>query len=246
MFKDKVVIVTGGTKGIGKEISKKFLTENAIVIINYSADDETANKTFDELQSISKKIELIKADISISNEAIRMVKNVEKKWGNVDILVNNAGINNDKLFLSATNKDMYRIMNVNFWGVINCSQAVLKGMIRKGEGNIVNISSLSAIDGRMGQSIYASSKAAVIAFTRVLAKEVGRWNIRVNALVPGIVESNMTADMLNKNKDVELNSIPLQRFGQAKDVAGVVAFVCSEEAGYITGSQIVIDGGSSL
>lgn len=246
MFKDKIVIVTGGTKGIGKEISKRFLLENANVIINYSTDDETANKTYYELQSISKKIELIKADISLSDEAERMVKIVEKKWGNVDILVNNAGINNDKLFLSSTNKDMHRIMDVNFWGVINCSHAVLKGMIRKGEGNIVNIASLSAIDGRMGQSIYASSKAAVIAFTKVLAKEIGRWNVRVNSLVPGIVESNMTANMLNKNKDVELNSIPLQRFGQAKDVASVVAFICSEEAGYITGSQIVIDGGSSL
>lgn len=246
MFKDKVVIVTGGTKGIGKEISKRFLSENANVIINYSTDDETANKTYYELQSISKKIELIKADISLLDEAKRMVKIVEKNWGNVDILVNNAGINNDKLFLSTTNKDMHRIMDVNFWGVVNCSHAVLKGMIRKGEGNIVNISSLSAIDGRMGQSIYASSKAAVIAFTKVLAKEIGRWNVRVNSLVPGIVESNMTADILNKNKGVELNSIPLQRFGQAKDVASVVAFICSEEAGYITGSQIVIDGGSSL
>jgi len=242
-FKDKRVIVTGGTKGLGKAIALSFALEGAWVGINYSSDDESGSRTEVELKGLATKSLLLKADVSIGSDVEMMIGRVLDEWEYVDILVNNAGIIRDKLLMFLDEKDWDRVVEVNLKGTYLCSRAIIKTMIARRFGRIINITSPSALTGRAGQTNYSASKGGIISFTKSLSKEMARLGITVNAVCPGIVSTPMIEDLDQETKSNLLNMIPMGRFGEPEDIAWAVLFLASEKAGYITGQVLAADGG---
>ncbi|TET95644.1 MAG: glucose 1-dehydrogenase [Desulfobacteraceae bacterium] len=242
-FKDKRVIVTGGTKGLGKAIALSFALEGAWVGVNYSSDDESGSRTEVELKGLATKSLLLKADVSIGSDVEMMIGRVLDEWEYVDILVNNAGIIRDKLLMFLDEKDWDRVVEVNLKGTYLCSRAIIKTMIARRFGRIINITSPSALTGRAGQTNYSASKGGIISFTKSLSKEMARLGITVNAVCPGIVSTPMIEDLDQETKSNLLNMIPMGRFGEPEDIAWAVLFLASEKAGYITGQVLAADGG---
>lgn len=240
---ERVVIVTGGSKGIGSAISRSFVNEGDIVVINYSSSKENAESLQAELSGSKGRILLEKADISQYSEAKRMVESVIEKCGKIDVLINNAGITRDGFLMLMSEKDWQDVINVNLTGMFNCSKAVCEHMIGQKSGVIINMASLSGIVGLPGQTNYSASKGGVIAFTKSLAKELASFGIRVNAVAPGVICTEMTNSMTPEAKDQFLKNIPLKRFGEPQEVASVIKFLSSEEASYVTGETISISGG---
>jgi 3-oxoacyl-[acyl-carrier protein] reductase len=242
-FKDKRVIVTGGTRGLGKAIALSFAREGAWVGINYSSDDKSASRTEAELEGLATKSLLLKADVSSRSDVEKAIGSVLDQWEYVDILVNNAGIIRDKLLMFLDEEDWDRVLEVNLKGTYLWSRAIIKTMIARRFGRIINITSPSAITGRAGQTNYAASKGGIISFTKSLSKEMARLGITVNAVCPGIISTPMTEDLDQETKRNFLNMIPMGRFGEPEDVAWAVLFLASEKAGYITGQVLAADGG---
>lgn len=242
-FKDKRVIVTGATKGLGRAIARSFANEGAWVAANYSSDDQSAASTESELTHLTPEFMLLKADVTSKSGVEKMVKNVLKKWEYVDILVNNAGIIRDKLLMFLDEDDWDRVINVNLKGTYLCSRAILKTMISRKFGRIINITSPSALKGRAGQTNYSASKGGIISFTKSLSKEMARLGITVNAVCPGFISTPMT-DGLDQDIKCDLSSrIPMGRLGEPEDVASAVLFLAAEKSGYITGQVLAVDGG---
>jgi len=237
------VIVTGGTKGLGKAIALSFALEGAWVGVNYSSDDESGSRTEVELKGLATKSLLLKADVSIGSDVEMMIGRVLDEWEYVDILVNNAGIIRDKLLMFLDEKDWDRVVEVNLKGTYLCSRAIIKTMIARRFGRIINITSPSALTGRAGQTNYSASKGGIISFTKSLSKEMARLGITVNAVCPGIVSTPMIEDLDQETKSNLLNMIPMGRFGEPEDIAWAVLFLASEKAGYITGQVLAADGG---
>ena len=237
------MIVTGGTKGLGKAIALAFAREGAWVGVNYSSDDKSASRTEAELEGLSTKSLLLKADVSIRADVEKMIGSVLDQWEYVDILVNNAGIIRDKLLMFLNEKDWDRVVEVNLKGTYLCSRAIIKPMIARRFGRIINITSPSALTGRAGQTNYSASKGGIISFTKSLSKEMARLGITVNAVCPGIVSTPMIEDLDQETKSNLLNMIPMGRFGEPEDIAWAVLFLASEKAGYITGQVLAADGG---
>ena len=237
------MIVTGGTKGLGKAIALSFALEGAWVGINYSSDDESGSRTEVELKGLATKSLLLKADVSIGSDVEMMIGRVLDEWEYVDILVNNAGIIRDKLLMFLDEKDWDRVVEVNLKGTYLCSRAIIKTMIARRFGRIINITSPSALTGRAGQTNYSASKGGIISFTKSLSKEMARLGITVNAVCPGIVSTPMIEDLDQETKSNLLNMIPMGRFGEPEDIAWAVLFLASEKAGYITGQVLAADGG---
>jgi len=237
------VIVTGGTKGLGKAIALSFALEGAWVGVNYSSDDESGSRTEAELKGLATKSLLLKADVSIGSDVEMMIGRVLDEWEYVDILVNNAGIIRDKLLMFLDEKDWDRVVEVNLKGTYLCSRAIIKTMIARRFGRIINITSPSALTGRAGQTNYSASKGGIISFTKSLSKEMARLGITVNAVCPGIVSTPMIEDLDQETKSNLLNMIPMGRFGEPEDIAWAVLFLASEKAGYITGQVLAADGG---
>lgn len=242
-FEGKVAIVTGGSRGIGKEVAKKLADLGANLAINYTSKEEEALKTKSEIEALGVKCIALKCDVSKSNEVNEMVDSIIKEFGKIDILVNNAGITKDGLLMRMNEEDFDRVIDINLKGVFNCTKAVTKSMMKKRFGKIINISSVVGVIGNPGQANYCASKAGVIGFTKSVARELASRNINVNAIAPGFIETDMTKVLGDNLKQSMLLNIPKNTFGKPEDIANVVAFLASDMAGYITGQVINVDGG---
>lgn len=242
---DKVCLVTGGSRGIGRSICLELARSGADVIVNYSSDEKAAAQVVNEIELLGKKAKMYKADVSSFDQVVNMVDDVYNEFGKIDILVNNAGVAKDALILRMTEKDWDKVLDVNLKGVFNTSKACAKYMVKQKEGKIINISSIVGMYGNAGQVNYAAAKAGIIGFTKSLAKELGSRGITVNAVAPGFIKTDMTFSLLEKDADIGKN-IPLKRVGMPEDVANVVAFLASKKADYITGQVIAVDGGLTL
>ncbi|GAQ26296.1 MULTISPECIES: 3-oxoacyl-[acyl-carrier-protein] reductase [Tepidanaerobacter] len=242
----KVCLVTGGSKGIGRSICIEFAKNGADIALNYSSDEKAAVQTAEEIRKLGAKVETFKTDVSDFQQVEKMVKDIYDKFGRIDILVNNAGITKDALLLRMTEKEWDKVIDVNLKGVFNTSKACVRYMLKQKQGGrIINISSIVGIYGNAGQTNYAAAKAGIIGFTKSLAKELGSRDITVNAIAPGFIRTDMTLSLLQKDSDISKN-IPLKRLGNPEDVAKTAAFLASEDASYITGQVIAVDGGLTL
>ena len=243
MFKDKRVIVTGGTRGLGKKMAFSFAREGAWVAVSYASDEKSASETEAELKKLATRSLLLKADVSSRTEVEKMVGSVLDAWEYVDILVNNAGITRDKMLMFLGEDDWDRVLEVNLKGTYLCSKAVIKSMIARRFGRIISITSPSALTGRAGQTNYSASKGGIISFTKSLSREIARLGITVNAVCPGVISTPMTENLDDETRNDLLNMIPMGRFGEPEDITGAILFLASERAGYITGQVLAVDGG---
>ncbi len=239
----KIALVTGGTRGIGKKVAEKFAKEGYNLVLNYVSDNTDINSVIDSFKEYKNEVILVKADVSKFNECENLVKEAIEKFGKIDVLVNNAGITKDGLIAMMKEDAFDRVIDVNLKGTFNMTRNVVPYMMKKRCGNIVNISSVVGVAGNAGQSNYAASKAGIIGFTKSLAKELAPRNIRVNAVAPGFIDTDMTSVLTDKVKDNIYSQIPLKRMGEAEEVANVVYFLSDDESSYITGQVINVDGG---
>ncbi len=243
MFKGKNVVVTGGSRGIGRAIAIEFGKKGANVVINYVSSDAEAEKVAEEIKSLGGNAILVKGDISSFEEGKKLIDETVKVFGTIDILINNAGITKDGLIMRMKEEHFDKVIDINLKGVFNTCKSAVSHMLKQRSGKIINISSVVGVVGNAGQANYAASKAGVIGFTKSIAKEVGARGITVNAVAPGFIKSDMTDVLSEKVKDGMLGLIPLNRFGNVEDVARTVVFLASEGGDYITGQVINVDGG---
>jgi len=246
MFKDKIVLITGGSRGIGRAIALEFAKNEAKVLINYRGNKESAEKTKEEVIKLGGSAYLYQADVSKEEDVENMFKDILTKFDKLDILVNNAGITRDSLLLRMKLEDWEDVIAVNLRSIFLCTRAAAKIMIKQRKGRIINISSIVGEIGNIGQANYASAKAGIIGFTKSVARELAGKGITVNAIAPGFIETEMTEKIPQELKDMYLKQIPLQRFGKPEEVAYLVKFLASDEASYITGAVINIDGGLAM
>ena len=244
-FENKIVLVTGAGRGIGASIAKRFASEGAEVIVNYSGNDEAAQKTVDEITATGGQAQKYKCSVNDS-ESVKVMIDEIKKFGRIDILVNNAGITKDGLMLRMTDEDFDRVIDVNLKGTFNCTKYVSKYMLKQKSGKIINISSVVGLSGNAGQVNYSASKAGIIGITKSAAKELSSRGITVNAVAPGYVDTDMTKVLSDNIRNEILKNIPLQRMGNVEDISNCVAFLASEDASYITGQVISVDGGMHI
>lgn len=242
----QVAIVTGATRGIGRAIAVELHKQGYHIAFNYNRSTEAANSLVQECAGSDQQALAYQVDAADFNAVQNMVKDVKAKLGRVDILVNNAGITNDKLILRMKEEDWDSVINTNLKSAFNFCRAVSPIMLKQERGRILNISSISGVVGMAGQSNYSASKAGMIGLTKALAKELGSRNVTVNALAPGIIETDMTAVLDEGYRKQLLEQIPLKRFGNVEELAKVVAFLVSDAAQYITGQVIQIDGGLAM
>jgi len=242
-FTDRTVIVTGGTKGIGKAVALAFAHQGARVAVIYGSDDQGAADMQAELETTASLFLVLKGDIASPSAVDKMIGEVLQEWKRVDVLVNNAGIVRDKMLMFQSMEDWDRVLDVNLKGTYLCSKAVIKQMVANRFGRIINMVSPSGITGRAGQTNYAASKGAVIAFTKSLAREVARIGIGVNCVCPGVIATPMTDKLDPDNLEDLRRMIPMGRVGTPQEVADAVLFLASDRAAYITGQVLVVDGG---
>ncbi|WP_027340534.1 3-oxoacyl-[acyl-carrier-protein] reductase [Halonatronum saccharophilum] len=244
-LKDKVAIVTGSSRGIGKEVALKLSKEGAKLIINYPFDGEAqgAQEVVKEIEDLGGEAIAIEADVTKIDQVKAMVKEVKGEFGRIDILVNNAGITKDGLLMRMKEEDWDAVMNVNLKGAFNATKGVTRTMMKQRSGRIINISSVVGLMGNAGQANYAASKAGLIGFTKSVAKEMATRGITVNAIAPGFIETAMTDELSDKVVEQMLAVIPMGEFGQPEDIADLTLFLASDEARYITGEVIRVDGG---
>ena len=241
-LKGKNVFITGSTRGIGLAMAHRFASLGANTVLN--GRREIGEELISEFSDYGVQVIPISGDVSDSTDAKRMVEEAIEKLGSVDILVNNAGITKDKLMLKLTEEDFEQVLKVNLVGAFNMKQAVLKPMTKARQGAIINVSSVVGLIGNVGQANYAASKAGLIGFTKSVAREVAARNVRVNAIAPGMIESDMTDVLSDKVKEATLAQIPMKRFGNTSEVAEVATFLARQE--YLTGQVIAIDGGLAM
>ena len=242
-FADRVAVVTGASRGIGRAIAEELAAEGAAVVVNYAQDADGAAATVEAIRSAEGAAGVFQADVSDFSEAEALIKYVVTEHGRLDVLVNNAGTTRDQVIMLMPEEDWDMVLRVNLKSAFNCSKAAVRAMMRRRYGRIINISSVAGIAGNPGQTNYSASKAGLIGFSRALAREVAPRKITVNVVAPGFVPTALTNDLPDDIKDASLAGIPLGRWGEPAEVAGAVAFLAGEAAGYITGQVLNVDGG---
>ena len=243
LLEGKSAIITGGVGGIGRGIAEAFCKEGANVVLVYRSNDEAAEATRAALAAYGTGVELVKGDVASMETAKEAVARCKETFGSVDILVNNAGITKDKLLLKMSDEDFGQVVDINLKGSFNFLQAAGSVMMKQRHGAIINMASISGVMGNPGQVNYSASKAGVIGMTKAAAKELGRRHIRVNAIAPGFIETDMTAALTDDQKEAAAKNIGLGRLGQPEDIANCAVFLASDMSDYITGQVIGVDGG---
>jgi len=240
---DKTALVTGASRGIGKEIALELARNGANVVVNYAGNKQLAEQVVDEIRSFGRESIAIQADVANSEAVEQMVKETVNRFGSLDILVNNAGITRDQLLMRMKESDWDDVLNTNLKSVFLTTKAVSRQMMKQRKGRIINIASIVGVSGNAGQANYVAAKAGIIGLTKTAAKELAPRNITVNAVAPGFITTDMTDKLPEDVKQELYKQIPLARLGEPKDIAYVVAFLASEKSSYITGQTIHVNGG---
>lgn len=240
---NKVVVVTGASRGIGEAIAVKFAKEHYDVVINYCGHKDKATEVMNQCLDYGVQAMIYQADVSKYEEVDQMIKAVVERFGRIDVLVNNSGITKDQLLIKMSVESFEKVIQVNLIGTFYTMKAVARTMMKQRQGVIINMASVVGVTGNVGQSNYAASKAGVIALTKSVAKELAVRHIRVNAIAPGFIETDMTDVLNDTTKENILKNIPLQSMGETKDVANLAYFLASDDAQYMTGQVIHVDGG---
>ncbi|SMQ70322.1 3-oxoacyl-[acyl-carrier-protein] reductase [Bacillus sp. OV166] len=239
----KAALVTGASRGIGREIALELARQGANVAVNFSGSEAKANEVVDEIKALGREAFAVKCDVSNSGEVAEMVKGTIDRFGKLDILVNNAGITRDNLLMRMKEEEWDDVININLKGVFLCTKAVTRQMMKQRVGRIINIASIVGVSGNPGQANYVAAKAGVIGLTKTTAKELASRNITVNAIAPGFITTDMTDKLPEDVKTEMLKLIPLARLGEPKDIAKITAFLASDDSAYMTGQTLHIDGG---
>lgn len=243
MLHEKIAVVTGASRGIGKAIAEKLAVEGAFVIINYCGSKKQAECVKQEIIEKGGKAEIAQCNVAEFDSCEAFIKNILEVYGRIDILVNNAGITRDGLIMRMSEEAFDEVIATNLKGAFHCIRFASRAMMKERKGRIINISSVVGVTGNAGQVNYAASKAGLIGLTKSVARELATRNITVNAVAPGFIQTEMTEVLPERIKEETKMKIPLQTFGKAEDVANAVAFLASEEASYITGQVLHVDGG---
>jgi len=242
----RVAVVTGGGRGIGRSVAVRLAEEGANVAISYRSNDAAAQEAADAVRGAGVECEVFKGDVASPEDVQALFKGVGDAFGRVDILVNNAGITRDNIMMRMKEEEFDDVLRTNLGGTYLCTRAALRPMVRARWGRIVNLSSVVGLVGNAGQANYAASKAGIIGFTKSVAREVAQRGITANVVAPGYVETELTGILPEKVKDQIRDQVPMGRFGEAEEVAEVVAFLAGEEARYVTGQTIAVDGGMTM
>ena len=243
MLEGKIALVTGASRGIGRQIALTLGAKGAAVIVNYNGSAQKAEEVVKEIEAAGGRAEALQCNVSDFEACGQMMADIVARYGRLDILVNNAGITRDNLLMKMSEEDFDAVINTNLKGVFNCIKHISRQMLKQRSGKIINLASVVGICGNAGQVNYAASKAGVIGMTKSAAKELASRNITVNAVAPGWIETDMTKNLSDAARERMLSAIPLKKPGTAKQVAGVIAFLASEDADYITGQVLQVDGG---
>ena len=246
MLEGKVALITGAAKGIGRAIALAIAAEKATVVINYNGSKERAEQVLEEVKALGADGCVYQCNVADTADTDAMIKEIIKTYGHLDILVNNAGITRDGLLMKMSEEDFDAVLNTNLKGAFNCMRHVARQMVKQRGGRIINISSVSGVMGNAGQVNYSASKAGIIGMTKSAARELASRGITVNAVAPGFVNTEMTEVLSDSVKEAATAQIPLKTFGETKDIAYAVAFLASDEARYITGQVLCVDGGMAM
>lgn len=243
MLTGKVALVTGASRGIGRAIALHLAEHGADVVVNYAGSEAAAGEVVTQIEAMGRKAIKLRADVSSFQEADDLVKQTLEIFGKIDVLVNNAGITRDNLIMRMKEEEFDQVIATNLKGVFNCVKAVTRPMMKQRFGRIINISSVVGVLGNPGQANYVAAKAGVIGLTKATARELSSRGITVNAVAPGFIETDMTDKLSGEMKEHMLKQIPLERLGQPEEIAKVVRFLASDDASYMTGQTLHVDGG---
>lgn len=246
MLENKIALVTGGSRGIGKEIALSLAKEGAVVIVNYNGSKERAEAVVEEIKAAGGEAECCQCNVADSTACEAMVKELIGKYGRVDILVNNAGITRDNLLMKMSEEDFDAVIDTNLKGTFYTIRHLSRYFLKQRSGKIINISSVVGISGNAGQANYSASKAGIIGLTKSVAKELASRGINVNAVAPGMVDTEMTQVLSDSVKEEMMKQIPLRKMGSTKNIADAVVFLASDKSDYITGQVLVVDGGMTM
>ena len=246
MLEGKVALVTGASRGIGREIALTLAEYGADVIVNYNGSEEKAAQVKAEIEKLGRRAKMVQCSVADYEASGKMISDMLAVFGHIDILVNNAGITKDNLMIKMSEDDFDAVIDTNLKGTFNTIKHMYRAFLKQRAGRIINLSSVSGVLGNAGQANYAASKAGVIGLTKSMAKELASRNITVNAVAPGYIDTDMTQAMSDGAKEAIIAQIPIKRAGQTKDIAEMVAFLASDKASYITGQIISVDGGMAI